>query len=434
MPASSPTDILLVGASLSDADAWMRCLSEQGFRVQSCTPERSAGLEGEARVLLAGSDAGRLESDYLADTRPTLLIVPQGDCESRAFELLRDSDDVCADATDPAVVAHRLRRLAAAGQGRIRIADRVADWRTHLGPTRVAGLLVIDLDFFSYLNERWGWAVGNELLAEVEARFARLAEPGDRVLRDRDDGFLCLLSAPDQEALLARAGEFQACVGRAAIPTSAGSIVVTASAGLALLRQWRPETAYRQAEIAMFMAKASGRNDLMCFDALEQAHRDGLTGLHNRRYLDTRLKREIALSRTHGTALSLALIDLDDFGLVNKHHGHPAGDLVLRTFAALATRSVRDIDCLARYGGEEFCLIAQATCEQLAEMVERIRQEFSEQTIRGHDGAAIRVTFSAGIVDCRDGEPEGLVHQASLALRQAKESGKNRVTVRRPGA
>jgi len=139
-------------------------------------------------------------------------------------------------------------------------------------------------------------------------------------------------------------------------------------------------------------------------------------------------------AEAHRTALSLALMDLDDFGLVNKHHGHPAGDLVLRTFAALATRSVRDIDCLARYGGEEFCLVAQATCEQLAEMVERIRQEFSEQTIRGHDGAAIRVTFSAGIVDCGDGEPEGLVHQASLALRQAKESGKNRVTVRRPGA
>lgn len=429
MPSSATTDILLVSSNGPTVETWCRGLSEQGFAVHRCAQADARHSPCAARVLLAPADLGQFAAVYLADTRPTLLVVPEGAAELKAFEFVREHDDVCLDTASSAIIAHRLRRVIATGSAMSALAMKVADWRAGLAPDRIAGVLEIDLDFFSYLNKRWGWRVGNEVLADVRTRLLHLLEPGDRLLPDRDDGVFCLLSAPDPEVLAARAGELQACVGREAVLTSAGRIVVTASAGLALMRQLHPATVCRESDIAVFMAKVSGRNTLMSFDELEQAHQDGLTGLHNRRYFDARFKREISLARNHGTALSLALLDLDDFGLVNKQHGHPAGDRVLRAFAATAAQAIRDIDWIARYGGEEFCVVARATHAQLAVIVERIRQQFAAQRIECRDGGFICMTLSAGVVDCGAGEPEDLLHRASGALRRAKDCGKNQVHV-----
>jgi PleD family two-component response regulator len=168
------------------------------------------------------------------------------------------------------------------------------------------------------------------VLREVEARLREIARAEDKILRLAGDEFVCLLARSDRDTLLGDAGRFQECVGARLIALPSEAVLVTASAGLAFLRPERAYASLHEASMASYMAKVSGRNDLLLYETLQQANEDGLTGLHNRRYFEKRLKRELDLARIHQTELSLALIDLDDFGLVNKRHGHPAGDLVLR--------------------------------------------------------------------------------------------------------
>ena len=92
---------------------------------------------------------------------------------------------------------------------------------------------------------------------------------------------------------------------------------------------------------------------------LFQATHDPMTGLHNRLELDTRLTEAMARSHRRGTALAIAMIDLDDFALVNEAHGRPAGDEVLRIFGHRLAASTREDDYVARIGGDEFLLLVE---------------------------------------------------------------------------
>jgi diguanylate cyclase len=89
----------------------------------------------------------------------------------------------------------------------------------------------------------------------------------------------------------------------------------------------------------------------------EQANRDPLTGLYNRRYLDSTLERELARCKRDGNSLALILIDIDHFKQVNDTYGHQAGDEILLRLAALLAGMARAGDVACRYGGEEFLLL-----------------------------------------------------------------------------
>jgi two-component system cell cycle response regulator len=164
---------------------------------------------------------------------------------------------------------------------------------------------------------------------------------------------------------------------------------------------------------------------------IELAVTDGLTGLHNRRYLDNHLKLLIDRATARGRALSVCITDIDRFKLVNDTYGHDAGDVVLREFASRVRSAVRGADLACRYGGEEFVLVMpDTTPEMAAGVAERLRAIVESEPFRipGTD-VALSVTASLGIAAMLPGgdTPDALLKRADNALYEAKRSGRNRV-------
>jgi two-component system, cell cycle response regulator len=160
-------------------------------------------------------------------------------------------------------------------------------------------------------------------------------------------------------------------------------------------------------------------------------HCDALTRVYNRRALEQHLAAELAFAERHSSAISLILIDLDRFKLVNDQHGHPAGDLVLERVAEVMSAQIRVEDMLARYGGEEFIIVLRETPIGGAEVLaERIRRAVAEASIDIGGGQALSVTLSAGCasLECGAGaDPGELVQIADRRLYLAKQQGRNRV-------
>jgi diguanylate cyclase (GGDEF)-like protein len=162
----------------------------------------------------------------------------------------------------------------------------------------------------------------------------------------------------------------------------------------------------------------------------ESSVRDPLTGLHNRRHLDERMRAELAFASRHETALSVLVIDVDHFKKINDTMGHGAGDAALKALAERLHRSVRAEDVVARYGGEEFAVIARGIkpagalllAERIRETVARMRVPYEAQSI------AFTVSIGVATMDGsrRFSSVEELFKTSDDALYKAKSSGRNR--------
>lgn len=160
---------------------------------------------------------------------------------------------------------------------------------------------------------------------------------------------------------------------------------------------------------------------------LELALKDSLTGLGNRRRLMDELAKEAARADRYAKDLSIIILDIDDFKVLNDTHGHQVGDHVLCEIARIMEENVRQVDVLARHGGEEFCCLAPETgLEGAYEMAEKLRRR-----IALHDfDVAGRVTASFGVALFDPSEtPEQFMARADKALYQAKRQGKNQVCI-----
>lgn len=169
-------------------------------------------------------------------------------------------------------------------------------------------------------------------------------------------------------------------------------------------------------------------------DQLQQANEvleqlsitDGLTKLHNHRYFQDTLTREIKRSSRTGEPLAMLLIDIDDFKALNDGLGHAAGDAVLERIARILNESVRESDVLARYGGEEFVVLATGTdLDDAIYVAEKVRTTVAESTF-GIDasGAPMRITVSIGVAAFA-GDRRSFFDNADRALYRAKAAGKN---------
>ncbi|MGE4051565.1 MAG: diguanylate cyclase, partial [Piscinibacter sp.] len=169
----------------------------------------------------------------------------------------------------------------------------------------------------------------------------------------------------------------------------------------------------------------------------QQAVRDALTGLFNRRHLGDTLPALFALARREAQPLALVIIDLDHFKRVNDVHGHAAGDQLLAAFGQLLAQQVRRSDVACRYGGEEFCLLmprtgadaARRKVQQLLRRWRAMRFELDDETLEG-------LSFSAGVADSLHAaaSPDALLKAADDELLAAKREGRNRVIVARRAA
>jgi diguanylate cyclase (GGDEF)-like protein len=163
----------------------------------------------------------------------------------------------------------------------------------------------------------------------------------------------------------------------------------------------------------------------------EQATRDPLTGLFNRRYLSETLERELARAGRAGLPLSVALLDVDHFKHLNDTYGHRAGDLVLQALARLLQSNSRHEDIPCRYGGEEFVLVlVGAPLAAAAQRAEAWRQAFEASAVE-YEGWSLRGTVSLGVAAFpRHGATtDELLKAADRALYQAKARGRNQVAV-----
>lgn len=160
----------------------------------------------------------------------------------------------------------------------------------------------------------------------------------------------------------------------------------------------------------------------------EQAIRDPLTNLFNRRYLEEQLSKELARAKREFYPLSLILMDIDQFKRVNDTCGHRVGDESLQALANILVTRIRQFDVACRYGGEEFVIIMpRMTVEKAYERAETIRHEFWEIEIPNLD-ETVRPTLSFGVAayPAHGNTIEDLLRSADVALYAAKSSGRNR--------
>lgn len=398
---------------------------------------------------------------------------------------LRSSDDVCLASAPASLLAHRIDAL-------IHRSSRTHDALTGL-PTRQAlkkrlgmhsfegegalSLLLLDVDHLKRLNDEHGHSAGDALLRELAQRIRRSVGPDASVARVGGEEFAVVAKA-DRDGAAELAERIRASVARrpfdVADPRHApNEIVATVSIGCATADQPGPqEELWRHADEAVYAAKRRGRNCAIHYDRLEresveksrpreleyfedvtrvitervveaityrgrqlfeeirtQADYDSLTGLYSRRYLDRRLPYEIERAAELEIPMTVALLDIDHFGQVNKEHGWPTGDRVLAQVADRIMRCVRSDDLVARYGGEEIVIVmGRTTLERARAVLERVRTEIADTPFTTTGGLAVTVTASIGAVELEHSEKlDALMERVSQRLLTAKNQGRNRV-------
>lgn len=257
-----------------------------------------------------------------------------------------------------------------------------------------------------------------------EGREAALARVRARRGRELMDDFraLCGRMQAEQEARLegrkALSNDRAGRVGTVASVLIAGAVAQMAF-GLVLVR--RDLAVRRRAESLL----------------REQAARDELTGLCNRRELERRLRAAAEKHSAAGRPLSAVLVDVDHFKAVNDTHGHAVGDAVLQAVAARLAGATRDEDVVARYGGEEFALLLPGLGPaEAATVAERARRAIAAHpfTGRGDSGRVLTIPLTAsfgvaGLYPADAGDPDLLLRRSDRALYQAKRAGRNQVIV-----
>ncbi len=164
----------------------------------------------------------------------------------------------------------------------------------------------------------------------------------------------------------------------------------------------------------------------------EQAVRDFLTGLFNRRHLNDVLPQLLALAQRDERPLAVGIIDLDHFKSVNDRHGHAAGDHLLSAFGEMLGRRLRRSDVACRYGGEEFCVLMPRTDAATARRkLESLLKVWRDAAFAIEATTVSGMTFSAGVADSRQvsGSAQALLNAADACVLRAKQLGRHRIVV-----
>ena len=182
--------------------------------------------------------------------------------------------------------------------------------------------------------------------------------------------------------------------------------------------------------VALRFALVDMQQEQLMRQLYQSSTRDALTGTHNRKYFDDRLKSELAYALRHGTSIALIMIDIDHFKNVNDRYGHAAGDVVLKQTARAISQRLRTEDMFGRFGGEEFAVILRGVnLAGAARLGERLRTTVAALPAVSQ-GNTIPITVSLGcatLACCEQKTEVALLEAADRRLYRAKRLGRNRV-------
>ncbi len=182
--------------------------------------------------------------------------------------------------------------------------------------------------------------------------------------------------------------------------------------------------------VILRFAREGELEESLRYHLYELATRDALTQAYNRRHFDEQVSSEWPWAIRHEKTCALLMLDLDHFKVINDTHGHPAGDLVLKTVVNTIHRTVRREDIVARMGGEEFAVFCRTTDGVAAmTLAERLRRRIAATRVPWR-GLELTVTVSIGVATSSDPgvrTPADLCERADAELYRAKKGGRNRV-------
>lgn len=161
----------------------------------------------------------------------------------------------------------------------------------------------------------------------------------------------------------------------------------------------------------------------------DQAHRDFLTGLANRRYFMSLGEDELLRAQRYDKPLTLLMLDIDHFKHINDAYGHRVGDQVLQAFGKILLKTLRTIDVIGRVGGEEFAvLLPETPLSEAVDVAHRLKDAVAQSKVALENGVVLQITVSIGAAAKRNGETlDTIMDLADAALYQAKQTGRNKV-------
>ena len=275
----------------------------------------------------------------------------------------------------------------------------------------------------------------SELLRDTRERHGQVRAEREQA-RDSLKGMIHLMLS-ELDELGSQTGNFHASVGRyAEVIASADSLESLAG----VVREMVVESRSVQALVQQTQARLHAENDkarglATRVDELEGEMRrlsdevttDPLTRIANRRGLAQAFEVLSASQQRAGSALSVGLLDIDNFKRLNDELGHSVGDEALKALAVVVTKTLRPTDVVARYGGEEFVVLLPDTpLEEGQQILTRLQRSLTGGLFL-HEQRNVLVTFSAGVTAYREGERiEAALERADQGLYEAKRTGKNR--------
>lgn len=438
-------------------------------------------LQSEIRVLdvhqFSSVDALRLAAE--SSSTPCLLLIDELEL-NEVLTWLDDKDDVCLRDSPPELIAHRARCLKLASESLFDPLTRVLSRRRFDQSLcratidacleRPVSLLLGDLDHFKAINDRFGHGVGDELLFLVGTALKLACDPSASVGRISGEtfGIVCYCDAAAAMILADRLRqEAKSCEAKEGASATLSFGVATTS------RSMDGHQLTQYANQALFAAKARGRDNCVSYAGLQaecrnagydvdvvglehqarvladrvaglislrsrnlittvrkEADIDGLTQCFNRRYLDRRLKDEF--DGCNDRPLTIAFLDLDHFGQVNKQHGWPTGDKLLVEVCNTLRNHLRATDWIGRYGGEEFCVVMPNTTQDEAiAVLSRMREAVELTDFISTDNHRVPMTLSIGTATANSADCHytDLIDRACVQAQQAKQRGRNQLCV-----
>lgn len=425
-----------------------------------------------------------LTSAVTQSAAPVLVITSASELQN-ILSILRDEDDICLRDSPQVLKQFRLDRMQSKGHSNdnvnnsldplTQVSNRQSFMETldHFVSTATCGqpvsVILCDIDDFKRLNCEFGHAAGDEVLMLIADCFRTTAGSKTTIGRLGGDEFAFVGSLKNQQAK-DLADALRDSVSR--IPQHDGN-QLTLSLGVATTSYPMPgsELLDKSTE-ALYAAKSNGRDRWNCIGDLEAQSRlkghdvsvaglenmarvlaervanvitmksrkllsharneadvDGLTGCFNRRYLDRRLESEF--NGRAESQLSVAFLDLDHFGQVNKSYGWSTGDKLLVEVCDTIRDHIREDDWIGRYGGEEFCIVMPDTnrdeCQAILARIRRTIERTEFTSVKSGNPVSVTVSIGATSAIRDDSSFSDMLERASEMALFAKNSGRNQV-------